>query len=75
VECLNLLWNLVEASPIALNIFNQMSLVDVVLPLLGHDVDPAIGVNSNNICTLLAAEVLRKIFFEWPTFISQSWAV
>jgi hypothetical protein len=43
VECVNLLWNLVEASPLALSIFNQMSLMDVVLPLLAADNDPSLG--------------------------------
>jgi hypothetical protein len=43
VECVNLLWNLVEASPLALSIFNQMSLMDVVLPLLAADSDPSLG--------------------------------
>jgi hypothetical protein len=43
VECVNLLWNLVEASPLALSIFNQMSLMDVVLPLLAEDSDPSLG--------------------------------
>lgn len=53
VEVLNLLWNLVEASPSALTTFNQMSLVDVVLPLLGQDTDPELVLASLN--TLAAA--------------------
>jgi hypothetical protein len=48
VECVNLLWNLVEASPLALSIFNQMSLMDVVLPLLAEDNDPSLGKHSQN---------------------------
>ena len=43
VECLNLLWNLVEASPVALAIFNQMGFISILLPLLSQETEPTLG--------------------------------
>jgi hypothetical protein len=44
VECVNLLWNLIEASPVALATFNQLSLLDtILLPILSQETLPDLG--------------------------------
>lgn len=48
VECLNLLWHLVEASPAALATFNQEGLLHILLPLISQDTEPALVLGSLN---------------------------